>query len=239
MPSVCFIRHGESQANIGQATAHPKTVKLTPKGIEQAYSIVSFFKRSPDLIITSRYKRTLETAKPTINCFPNAYHKEWPVEEFTYLAPLDTLTTSLERKPRAEAFWRQEDPFYVDNEIAGEQVESFATFISRVQDVIQRLRQTKENSIAVFSHEQFICAIIWLSLQGKLEPGSVLSSGSKKQFKDFLNSFHLPNGAILPVQLQDDGEIWISSIITSHLSLNRDKGASYLHSREELQPLAE
>jgi 2,3-bisphosphoglycerate-dependent phosphoglycerate mutase len=219
MPAVWFIRHGESEANVGQPTAHPASIKLTPKGIEQAYSISSFFKRAPDLIITSRYKRTFETAKPTLNCFPAARHAEWPVEEFTYLTPLDTLTTTLERKPKAEAFWQREDPFYVDDEVAGKQVESFAAFLSRVQNVIQRLRQTKESSVAVFSHEQFICAIIWLSLKGKLEPGSVLCSDSKKQFKDFLTTFRLPNGAILPVQVQDNSEIWISSVITSHLPL--------------------
>jgi broad specificity phosphatase PhoE len=221
MPAVWFIRHGESEANIGQATAHPATIKLTPKGIEQAYSIASFFKRSPASIITSRYIRTFETAKPTLNCFPAVHHEEWPVEEFTYLAPLDTHTTSLERKPRVEAFWQNEDLFYVDDEFDGEHVESFAAFISRVQNVIQRLRQTKENDVAVFSHEQFICAIIWLSLKGKLEPGSVLCPDSKKQFKDFLAAFRLPNGAILPIQLQDNSEIWISSVITSHLSRAR------------------
>ncbi len=217
MPAVWFIRHGESEANIGQATAHPAAIKLTPKGIEQAYSIASFFKRSPDLIITSRYKRTFETAMPTLNCFPNACHEEWPVEEFTYITPLDTLTTALERKPKVEAFWQREDPFYVDDEVDGERVESFAAFIARVQKVIQSLRQTKENSIAVFSHEQFICAIIWLSLKGRLEPGSVLCPDSKKQFKDFLTAFRLPNGAILPVQLQDNSEVWMSSVVTSHL----------------------
>jgi len=217
MPAVWFIRHGESEANVGQATAHPATIKLTPKGIEQAYSIVSFFKRSPDLIITSRYQRTFETAKPTLNYFPAARHEEWPVEEFTYLMPLDTLTTSLERKPKVEAFWQREDLFYVDDEVDGKQVESFAAFISRVQQVMCCLRQVKENSIAVFSHEQFICAIIWLSLKGKLEPGSMLCSDSKKQFKDFLATFRLPNGAILPVQLQDNSETWLSGVITSHL----------------------
>ena len=219
MPTVWFIRHGESEANIGQPTTHPATIKLTPKGIEQAHSIASFFKKSPDLIITSPYKRTFETALPTFNCFPGARHEEWAVEEFTYLASLDTLTTSLERRPRVEAFWQHEDPFYVDNGVDGKQVESFAAFISRVQKVIHCLGQTKENSIAVFSHEQFICAILWLSLKGKLGPGSVLCPDSKKQFKDFLTTFRLPNGAILPVQLQDNSEIWISSVITSHLSL--------------------
>lgn len=214
MPTVLFIRHAESEANAGQPTAHPATVKITPKGFEQAKSIASFFTKEPDLIITSPYKRTYETAQPTFARFPEARRAEWSVEEFTYLTPLDTFTTFVERKPMVEEFWQRDDPSYVD----GDEVESFATFINRVQKVIKRLRQSKENSIVVFSHEQFICAILWLFLKRKLEPGSILCSDCKKQFKDFLTMCRLPNGAILPVLLQDGNEAWVSNIITSHLS---------------------
>ena len=213
MPTVWFIRHAESEANAGQPTAHPATIKLTPKGIEQAYSIASFLK-TPDLIITSPYKRTLETAQPTFERFPDVEREEWPVEEFTYLVPHDTPTTSFERKPMVEAFWQREDPSYVD----GEETESFAAFIFRVQNVIEQLRQTKRNNIIVFSHEQFIRAITWLFLKDKLEPGSILCPNSMRQFKDFLTMWRLPNGAILPVHLQDGSETWISGVITSHLS---------------------
>jgi 2,3-bisphosphoglycerate-dependent phosphoglycerate mutase len=213
MPTVLFIRHAESEANAGKPTAHPTTIKITPKGFEQAKSVASFFTREPDLIITSPYKRTYETAQPTFARFPHAPHEEWPVEEFTYLTPLDTFTTSLERKPMVETFWKRDDPSYVD----GDEVESFTTFIDRVQNMIKRLRQTKEDYIVVFSHEQFICAILWLFLKSKLEPGSTLCSDCKRQFKDFLTMCRLPNGAILPIQLQDGNETWVGNIITSHL----------------------
>jgi 2,3-bisphosphoglycerate-dependent phosphoglycerate mutase len=214
MPTVLFIRHAESEANAGKPTAYPTTIKITPKGFEQAKAIASFFTREPDLIITSPYKRTYETAQPTFTRFPEARHAEWPVEEFTYLTPLDTFTTFLERKPMVEAFWQRDDPSYVD----GDEVESFTAFIVRVQNMIKLLRQTKEDYIVVFSHEQFICAILWLFLKGKLEPDAMLCSDSKKQFKDFLAMRRLPNGAILPVLLQDGNETWVSNIITSHLS---------------------
>jgi 2,3-bisphosphoglycerate-dependent phosphoglycerate mutase len=214
MPTVLFIRHAESEANAGQPTAHPATIKITPKGLKQAEAIASFFTREPNLIITSPYKRTYETAQPTFARFPDARHAEWPVEEFTYLTPLDTFTTSLERKPMVEAFWQRDDPSYVD----GDEVESFTAFIVRVQNVIKSLRQTKEDHITVFSHEQFISAILWLFLKNRLEAGSTLCSDSKKQFKDFLGICRLPNGAILPVQLQDGNETWVRNIITSHLS---------------------
>ena len=214
MPTVLFIRHAESEANAGQPTAHPKTIKITPKGIEQAKAIASFLTKEPDLIITSPYKRTYETAQPTFSRFPYASHEEWPVEEFTYLALLDTFTTTIERRPMVEAFWQRDDPYYTD----GGEVESFHTFIARVQNTVKRLRQTKKDHIVVFSHEQFICAILWLFLKNNLEPGSTLCSASKKQFKKFLEICHLPNTAILPVLLQDGNETWVKSPITSHLS---------------------
>lgn len=213
MPAVRFIRHAESEANVGQATEHPATIKLTPKGIEQAHAIADSFMRAPDLIITSPYKRTHETAQPTLSRFPHVPHEEWPVEEFTYLSPLDTLTTPLDRKPKVDAFWQRQDPLYVD----GEGTESFAGFITRVQNVIKRLREAKELSVVVFSHEQFILAILWLFLKNKLAPGSSLCPDSMKQFKEFLVTFRIPNGAILPMQLQDDDQIWISNVVTSHL----------------------
>jgi broad specificity phosphatase PhoE len=216
MPNVLFIRHAESEANVGQPTAHPTTIKITQKGIQQAKSIASFLPREPDLIITSPYKRTYETAKPTLDRFPYAPHEEWSVEEFTYLAPLGTLTTTIERRPMVEAFWERDDPSYID----GDKVESFTAFIDRVQSVVKRLRQTKKDNIVVFSHEQFICAILWLFLNNKLEqPVSTLCSASKKHFKAFLEVCRLPNGAILPVLLQDGNETWVKGIITSHLSL--------------------
>jgi len=84
--------------------------------------------------------------------------------------------------------------------------------------VVKRLRQTKKNNIVVFSHEQFICAVLWLFLKNKLEPSSTLCSESKKNFKAFLEACRLPNGAILPVLLQDGNETWIKGIITSHLA---------------------
>jgi probable phosphoglycerate mutase len=215
MPTVLFIRHAESEANAGKPTAYPATIQITPKGFKQANAIASFFTKKPGLIITSSYKRTYETAQPTFARFPEACHEEWPVEEFTYLTPLDTLTTFIERKPMVEAFWQKDDPSYADSD----EVESFTTFIDRVQKVLQRLRQTREDTIAVFSHEQFMCAILWLFLKNKLEPDSPLCSDSKKQFRDFLALCRFPNGAILPVQLQDGNETWVRNVITSHLSL--------------------
>jgi broad specificity phosphatase PhoE len=76
MPIVLLIRHGESHANAGLPTAHPKTVKLTKKGLEQVETIPHALIKAnllPDLIIISSYARSQQTAEPTISttaCLP-------------------------------------------------------------------------------------------------------------------------------------------------------------------------
>ncbi|HYU75667.1 MAG TPA: histidine phosphatase family protein [Ktedonobacteraceae bacterium] len=214
MPTVWFIRHAESEANAGLPTAHPATIKLTPRGIEQANRVAQFIKHRPGLIVSSPYERAWQTARPTFEQFAPVPYETWPVHEFTYLASPDTLTTASDRRPMVEAFWKRYDPLYVD----GQDAESFVDFISRVRYVVKKLRQSKEDFIVVFSHEQFICSIVWLLLNGKIDAETEVCADSMKRFRYFLKSFTMPNGSILPMQLQDDSETWFSSIITSHLS---------------------
>src|SRR5713226_5749395 len=79
MSTVWLIRHGESQSNAGLPTLSPVFPGLTKRGIVQAESIAQAFTRVPSLIITSRYKRTKQTALPTTERFPNAKQGQWVV----------------------------------------------------------------------------------------------------------------------------------------------------------------
>jgi 2,3-bisphosphoglycerate-dependent phosphoglycerate mutase len=212
MPTVWFIRHAESEANAGLPTDNPATIRLTPRGFEQAEDIAQSFTRPPDLIITSSYLRTQQTAKPTLARFPSVPHENWSVEEFTYLA-LDGVTTFNERRPKVEDFWTRLEPAF-DN---GKGTESFIQFITRVQGVWYELRSSKKEFIAVFSHEQFIRAVVWLLLNNKMETDPGLCPDCKERFRSFLKSSPMPNGAITPVLLQEDHEARIGGMITSHL----------------------
>src|SRR5690348_14946487 len=108
MYKVFLIRHGESEANAGLATTHPKDVKLTSRGHEQARQIATFLGEytSLNLIVTSSYLRTKQTAEPTKKKFLFETAEEWEVQEFTYLAPRYLGHSTInERRPLVDAYW--------------------------------------------------------------------------------------------------------------------------------------
>jgi|SRR5579884_1332216 len=155
MTNVWFIRHGESIANAGAPTDDPATIPLSQKGWLQAAEVSKTFDRSPDLIVTSPFLRTYETARPTLARFPAAPHEVWPVQEFTCLAPATCVnTTAQQRHPRVRAFWNHGDPEHID----GHGAESFAQMLERVYAMLDRLEELDCGLVAVFSHGQFIRA---------------------------------------------------------------------------------
>ncbi len=215
MPDIWFIRHAESEANAGLPTENPVTTQLMPRGFEQAEEIAQSFQQAPDLIIISPYLRTQQTAKPTLKRFPSAKCTQWRVQEFTYLA-LAGKTTCDERRPMVEEFWERCDPVSTHST----STESFVKFITRVQSVLHQLKSSKEEFIAVFSHEQFIHAALWLLITNKLNEDLSLCRDCMRNFRHRLLSFPIPNGAITSVQLRRGCKPWIGSTTTSHLQQN-------------------
>src|SRR6266849_5982019 len=69
------------------------------------------------------------------------------------------------------------------------------------------------NTIAIFSHEQFIRALLWLSQRDTIN----LCQETMREFRDFLSANSLVNGAIVRVQFDNSDEQWRYKIITSHL----------------------
>lgn len=210
MPTVWLIRHGESESNAGLQTLCPVFTALTKRGISQAERISEAFTRSPSLIITSKYVRTQQTALPTIKRFPNAKRDQWDIHEFTYLSwSHSSSMTMQERRPMVDDFWERNDPLYRDDE-----AESFVQFMSRVSSVLERLRYSGEDFIAVFTHGYFMRAVVWL-LQS---PPSRIDANSMREFRDRLGRVSIPNGAILPVKLRGRDKTWVGDIIVSHLA---------------------
>ncbi len=206
MPTVWFIRHAESETDIGLPSATPLTVPLTPKGFEQAQLIARTFTIRPELVVTSSYARSYQTAIPTLHRFPDARHEEWAVHEFRYLAQsLNAEKTTLEdRRKHVDAYWSRLDPSYKD----GEGAESFADFMNRAYQVLGQLKQHDEDAIAVFTHGQFILSVLsWL----------MGLSYDMLQFRYLLLANRIPNGAILKVSLQRGKRVSLSPFRISHL----------------------
>jgi len=226
MSTILLIRHGESESNAGLPTTHPERVELTGLGIEQAQYIAEYLKSqvSPDLIVTSTYQRAKQTAELTKSLFPGIPVKVWPVHEFTYLSMWHKENSTIdERRKSVEVYWDFSEPSYVN----GQGSESFEQFIGRVRDVIKCLKEADYNTIAIFSHEQFIRAVLWL-LEG--DPGE-LDSKSMRHFRDLLQSGSLPNGAILRTQFDDSRDYWQWELITSHLD-KRELAAAGVHAQK-------
>jgi len=208
MLTCWLIRHGESESNAGLPTGDMSLIRLTEKGVEQANRVAQAFNDQPALIVTSRYVRASQTAQPTINRFPCVPVEEWPVQEFTYLSlPQDVLMTVSQRAPLAEDYWARCDPFYID----GPGAESFSDFIGRAACFLRRLRDYSDDdysdegdsdrTIAVFSHGQFIQAVLWLLLSGPIN----MDPKAFARYRQFIRGVPFDNGAIARIHFARDG----------------------------------
>jgi broad specificity phosphatase PhoE len=152
-----FVRHGQSTGNAGIPCSDLALIELTAVGWQQAREVAASWTETPDLIVTSPYLRTQQTATPTIERFPAVPVEVWPIQEFTYLQPSRwNGTLSSERKPYLERYWSEADPEFCD----GEGAESFATLLDRARATLHRLAALPtESLVCVFSHGQFIQAV--------------------------------------------------------------------------------
>jgi broad specificity phosphatase PhoE len=147
---ITFVRHAESEANAGAATSDPALIPLSALGRRQAEDLSMTWGEPPSLIVVSGYLRTRLTAEPTRRRFPDVPVEQWPVHEFTYLAPARCQsTTATQRRPWVDEYWDLADPAYRD----GPGAESFAEFISRVESVSAGLaRLDPPYRLLVFTH---------------------------------------------------------------------------------------
>lgn len=165
MKLVRMIRHAESAANAGLATAAPDSIPLTENGQHQARELAESITCTPDLIISSPFERAISTALPTTERFPYAPFVIWPVEEFTYLSPSRFVgTTQADRKPHAESYWENGDAEFTD----GPGAESFDHLLERADAMLAKVADHDAQNILVFSHGQFIRATAWLIKHGGL-----------------------------------------------------------------------
>ncbi len=208
MPIVWLIRHAESEANAGLPTFGPAQIPLTTRGFEQARHIAARFEQAPSLIVVSPYLRTQQTAQPTIERFPTAESQVWPIQEFTYLSPGRCQNTTVkDRRPMVEAYWERADPTYVD----GKGAESFSSLLGRASGLVERLRHYDDDFIAVFTHGQFIRALVWILLTGSTGQ----AAETMRQFHAFASAFPIPNASMLRMKL--DETIWLSPVDVDHI----------------------
>lgn len=210
MKEIRLIRHAESLANTGAVTSTPQEIPLSEKGFGQAKILADAIAPRPDLIVVSPYLRSRQTAEDLIDRFPNTPTEILTVQEFTYLSISHCRNTNhLERKPLVEAYWRRNDPHYRD----GDQAESLAEFFHRVEDFLRQMSERRFKLAFVFTHEQFIKALIW----EVLHPEKVFDGNFMSEFQKFMVSFSIPNTAVMKLKIEENNEFYIGKIETAHL----------------------
>lgn len=205
---VWFIRHGQSEANAGLATHNPNEIALTPTGHEQARRVSAAFERAPDLIVTSKYRRAIETANETVARFPSVPVETWDMHEFSYLGLLGP-TTMQDRMPLVRAYWDRFNPNYID----GEGAESFANFIERVKAMQDKVRQMDGKFIAIFGHGFVMKALLWANMIGSFE----VTDEYMRRFYAYNRTFEVANGAIVKAEYRPES-VLLSGLLTNHLS---------------------
>lgn len=192
MKKVFLVRHAESASNAGRKTTNPVNNPLTEFGQEQARRFTSLWggkEEQPQLIVTSPYIRTQQTAAPFRAKYPETPHEEWAVEEFTQLCPKKYMgTTHHDRMPFVHAYWDRADPHYVD----GEGAESFQMFATRVVALFEKAQSRREDYIVVFTHGGFMQGAVFHTLVGR-----PWSSEDMKAFHEFQKGFPIDNVATL------------------------------------------
>ncbi len=153
---IYMIRHAESMSNAGARTSSHGGAVLSENGKKQALALAEKLNFRPDLIVVSPFVRTRQTAAPLLEKYPETPVEVWPVQEFSFLdADRCNNTTQEERLPWVEAYFARNDPDYVDERDA----ESFNQMLSRVDDMLARLRKLRKRNVVVFSHGNFMRAV--------------------------------------------------------------------------------
>ncbi|MDT8447275.1 MAG: histidine phosphatase family protein [bacterium] len=216
MKNILLIRHGESESNAGVVTEHPKTVALTELGRKQAQAVADLIHTPPQRIVYSPYARSLQTALPTMEKFPQVPCEEWPIQEFTYLNPKKYYhTTKADRHPMSEQYWEACDPQFQEGE-----GESFEQFLDRMEATYHRLEEHPER-ILLFTHGHVIRMLLWFFLSGLPRH----RERTMVKYRALRQGIYIPNGAVLGLSLAPERSM--SPLLTDHLPLellsNQDK----------------
>lgn len=183
-------------ANAGHVTADPASIPLTDLGQKQAKLLPQSFDTSPDLFVTSPFLRTQQSSLYVREKFPNVPHEQWPVQEFTYLSGKNYAnTSSAQRQPAVKEYWKKCDPEYCD----GDGAESFSDLMDRIDSTLERVRERKENFIAIFTHGQFMKTLWWMIQNTQTHFRN--DAARMRSASEFMNRVDITNGAMLKLKM--------------------------------------
>ena len=185
-----LIRHGETDFNKKRFFYGKADVSINETGKEQASQIHQLLKgRAISRIYTSQLKRTLETAAIIFpDQIPTAY-KALNERDFG----LWEGRTANEIQAAFPLVWEEwlESPF----DVTPSKAEPFQKFKDRVQSIVEEIRETEDDEIAIVGH----LGVLRLIYQFLVDPEA-----------DFW-SIDIPQGTVL---LLEDKDSWEETLLT-------------------------
>lgn len=201
---IWLVRHGQSESNANLATSAPHASRLTERGWHEARLLAQSLDKRPDLIIVSPYVRSVESARPLLERYPDTPLEQWPIEEFTYLPPSAyNGTTAVQRRPLIEAYWQQNDP---DLRYPG--AECFSQFLARGSAALERMKRLQGFTIAI-SHGH-VMRLLWQILSVGLAPSP---EREMQVYNHLRQAVVIPNCAVLRLYPISDAEILMSGFM--------------------------
>ena len=193
--SIRWLRHAESEANIGLKTPSPESAALTPQGKIDAAQFAASIIEAPETVIVSRFLRAKQTAEPILARFPGTSVRILPMQEFTYLSLHRCRSTSSEdRRGMVSEFWKRSDPFYVD----GNDAESFHQFRERIRSCLISIARLRSQKLLVISH-----ALVMQMIRAAAAVGS-FDAVSMADFRSLMISFPISNLEVLETRLDEN-----------------------------------
>lgn len=167
---ITFIRHAESTSNAGENVMNDKSIGLSDNGVLQAQELAESLVKS-DLVVVSRYDRTMLTATPYIDKHAITQVQVSPfLHEYGFLHPKRFLNINSEDEARLRrSFWINDDIDFDDSFFDSEysNSESFRNFATRVHNFIMSLHELMIlnpdfKRIKVFTHGYFLSVMYML-----------------------------------------------------------------------------
>ena len=191
MCRLYFVRHGESASNVGGVTMEHAAIPLTPRGVAQAAALAELLPAEPSRVLTSRFLRARDTARPFCERTGRQAEIHPLLHEFEMIDPALLAGMSGEqRRPIADAFWNRADP----HERAGPRAETFAEFESRVDDFMGELATLPDRCV-LFGHGQWLGLLLW-----KLMGCSATDSRGMRAFRRCQLGLPLSNGVVVVLE---------------------------------------
>jgi len=238
--TLFFIRHGQSEAQVGLPSAGLGLASLTPLGRTQASHAATRIRRSHmhmPRVVASSFRRPIETgtillapwtpqdlggiqgARDPKPPFLPSVDPDLPVHEFTFLAPENRRgTTAEERVAPVDAWWNRNDPDHVD----GPGAESLTDLFRRVERALLTLHERERNrpddpndhdALYVVSHARFMQAVLW----HVIHEGNLATMRDVRRFRAFCLGVRIPNVGFLKLKVGPARTWTVGSIDDSHI----------------------